>query len=92
MIELGVNVDHVATVRQARRTYEPDRGPIPLGNSFSETVRSVSGQTLLDLAADDYTRPETREEARGLMRMLIGQRLHGQVLHTRSVLKELNDL
>lgn len=24
MIELGVNVDHVATIRQARKTYEPD--------------------------------------------------------------------
>jgi pyridoxine 5-phosphate synthase len=24
MIELGVNIDHVATVRRARRTYEPD--------------------------------------------------------------------
>ena len=24
MIELGVNVDHIATVRQARRSYEPD--------------------------------------------------------------------
>ena len=24
MIELGVNIDHVATVRQARQTYEPD--------------------------------------------------------------------
>jgi pyridoxine 5-phosphate synthase len=24
MIELGVNIDHVATVRQTRRTYEPD--------------------------------------------------------------------
>ena len=24
MIELGINVDHVATVRQARQTYEPD--------------------------------------------------------------------
>lgn len=24
MIELGVNIDHVASVRQARRTYEPD--------------------------------------------------------------------
>ncbi len=24
MIELGVNIDHIATVRQARRTYEPD--------------------------------------------------------------------
>lgn len=24
MVELGVNIDHVATLRQARRTYEPD--------------------------------------------------------------------
>lgn len=24
MIELGVNIDHIATIRQARRTYEPD--------------------------------------------------------------------
>ena len=24
MIELGVNIDHVATIRQARRTWEPD--------------------------------------------------------------------
>src|SRR5512145_939362 len=24
MVELGVNIDHVATLRQARRTHEPD--------------------------------------------------------------------
>ncbi|HEX4879284.1 MAG TPA: pyridoxine 5'-phosphate synthase, partial [Limnobacter sp.] len=24
MIELGVNIDHVATIRQARRGHEPD--------------------------------------------------------------------
>ena len=24
MPRLGVNIDHVATIRQARRTYEPD--------------------------------------------------------------------
>ena len=24
MPELGVNIDHVATIRQARKTYEPD--------------------------------------------------------------------
>ena len=24
LIELGVNIDHVATIRQARKTYEPD--------------------------------------------------------------------
>jgi DNA repair protein RecO (recombination protein O) len=75
---------------QRRYAYEPDRGPILLKNPSSGT--SVSGQTLLDVAADDYTRPQTRDEARSLMRMLIGQRLHGQVLHTRSVLMELSDL
>ena len=24
MLELGINIDHVATIRQARKTYEPD--------------------------------------------------------------------
>jgi DNA repair protein RecO (recombination protein O) len=68
--------------------YEPDRGPVR--SSHGELI--VSGRTLLDLAADDYSRTETRDEARYLMRALIGQRLHGQTLHTRSVLLELNDL
>ena len=71
-----------------RYAYEPDRGPIPSMNGES----AVSGRTLLDMAADDYTRPQTRDEARLLMRTLIAQRLHGQVLHTRSVLMELNEL
>lgn len=68
--------------------YEPDRGPV----RASHGDLLISGRTLLDLAADDYTRSETRDEARYLMRALIGQRLHGQVLHTRSVLMELNEL
>jgi DNA repair protein RecO (recombination protein O) len=68
--------------------YEPDRGPV----RSSRGDLLVSGRTLLDLAADDYTRTETRDEARYLMRALIGQRLHGQTLHTRNVLLELNDL
>ena len=68
--------------------YEPDRGPV----RSSRGDFLVRGQTLLDLAADDYSRAETRDEARYLMRALIGHRLHGQVLHTRNVLMELNDL
>ncbi|MBI2556999.1 MAG: pyridoxine 5'-phosphate synthase, partial [Planctomycetes bacterium] len=24
MMQLGVNIDHIATIRQARRTFEPD--------------------------------------------------------------------
>jgi DNA repair protein RecO (recombination protein O) len=52
----------------------------------------VSGRTLLDIGADDYRRPETQAESRALMRTLIGQRLHGQALHTRAVLLELQEL
>jgi DNA repair protein RecO (recombination protein O) len=76
--------------------YEPDRGPVPVNGvqerpaSGMETV--VSGRTLLDVARDDYDRPETREEARTLLRGLIAQRLGGQSLHTRVVLMELQDL
>ena len=81
-----------APIEPSRRyVYEPDRGPMPLMNPSSQDL-SVSGQTLLDLAADEFGRQETRDEARTLLRALIGQRLHGQVLHTRAVLRELSDL
>ena len=89
---------------QRRYVYEPERGPRevksatyrespgdPGAGALSDDV-VVSGQTLLDVARDEYARPETRDEARSLMRALIGQRLHGQVLHTRAVLLALNDL
>ena len=81
-----------APIDPARRyAYEPDRGPVATIASTSENL-VVTGRTLLDVAADDYGRPETRDEARMLLRSLIGQRLHGKVLHTRAVLRELNDL
>jgi pyridoxine 5-phosphate synthase len=42
LIELGVNIDHVATLRQARRTYEPDpvwaAGEAHLGGADGITV------------------------------------------------------
>ena len=49
-----------------RYVYEPDRGPLPRNSSSSEWT--VSGQTLLDLAAGEFARPETRDEARRLLR------------------------
>jgi DNA repair protein RecO (recombination protein O) len=71
--------------------YEPDRGAVP-ARGVPSGEPTVSGRTLLDVARDEYARPETREEARALMRALIGHRLHGQTLHTRSILMELNQL
>lgn len=75
---------------EKRYAYEAERGPVETARTNGETV--ISGTTLLDMAADRYDSARTREEARRLMRALIGERLAGQVLHTRAVLSELQDL
>lgn len=81
-----------APIEPARRyRYEVDRGPVA-ANGAAEGELVLRGQTLLDIASGDYGRPETRDEARRLMRALIGERLSGQALHTRAVLTELNEL
>src|SRR2546426_204346 len=66
---------------QARYVYEPDRGPMPVRNSHASDLL-VSGRTLLDVAADDYARPETRDEARTLLRALIHIRLNLEMAAT----------
>lgn len=86
-----IDADNRPVDPERRYVYEPDRGPVPArGAPAGEAV--VSGRTLLDVARDEYSRPETREEARALMRVLIAHRLHGQTLHTRAILMELNQL
>jgi DNA repair protein RecO (recombination protein O) len=78
-----------------RYVYAPERGPVPVNGAAplddGEAV-VVDGQTLLDMAHNEFDRPGTREEARRLMRRLIAVRLAGQSLHTRDMLRELQDL
>ena len=84
-----------APVLAARRyAYLPESGPQAVADGADGPEREllVSGQTLLDMACGDYASPQTREESRQLMRRLIAVRLAGQTLHTRDVLKELQDL
>jgi pyridoxine 5-phosphate synthase len=42
MIKLGVNIDHVATVREARKTYEPD----PVGAAVLTELAGADGITV----------------------------------------------
>lgn len=83
--DTGAPIDPVLTY-----TYQPERGPVQDGGGAGEL--RISGRSLLDISRDDYGRPETREEARKLMRALIRERLGRQALHTRSVMMELQEL
>jgi DNA repair protein RecO (recombination protein O) len=76
---------------ERRYVYEADRGPSAV-NGAASAEWTVSGRTLLDVARDEYERPETRDEARSLLRTLIAHRLGGRPLHTRNVLMELQEI
>jgi DNA repair protein RecO (recombination protein O) len=78
-----------------RYVYQPERGALrSLGgtNSTEQQGCPVSGQTLIDLAADHFERPATLVEAKALMRALINHTLGAKPLYTRQLLRELTDL
>lgn len=50
------------------------------------------GQTLLDMQSGDYSRAITQSQAKALMRTLINHHLGDQVLHTRQLLRDLQEL
>jgi DNA repair protein RecO (recombination protein O) len=67
--------------------YDPERGPVEVGDVASESV--VSGRTLLDMARDDYTDPVTQQQAKALMRSLLNHRLDYQPLKSRRIFRDL---
>jgi len=90
--EAGSNVPVVAAGRYAYASETGPRAVGAVGPGEPESELVVSGQTLIDMALGEFTRPQTREESRRLMRRLIAERLAGQNLYTRDVLRELQDL
>ncbi|MER2553480.1 MAG: DNA repair protein RecO [Thauera sp.] len=85
---------------EARYLYIIERGPLRLEVLQEEGVDAaalgeqpvLSGQTLLDMAAGDFSRVETLGQSKQLLRMLINHTLGGQPLQSRRVLKELQEL
>jgi DNA repair protein RecO (recombination protein O) len=69
-----------------------ERGPVARVGAGDTAVPSLSGKTLLDMAADDYSDPRTRLESRQLMRTLIAHHLGGKPLQSRRVFIELQGL
>jgi DNA repair protein RecO (recombination protein O) len=67
--------------------YDPERGPIEVANAAEDSA--VSGRTLLDMARDDYTDPQTQLQAKALMRTLLNHRLDYQPLKSRRIFRDL---
>jgi DNA repair protein RecO (recombination protein O) len=85
-----VDADNGAPIEAGLRyVFQPERGALRAGG---QPGCPVSGQTLIDLAADRFERPATLVEAKSLMRALINHTLGAKPLYTRQLLRELTDL
>jgi DNA repair protein RecO (recombination protein O) len=73
----------------ARYVFQPERGAL---RALGQPGCPVSGQTLVDLAADRFERQSTLAEAKALMRTLINHTLGAKPLYTRQLLRELTEL
>jgi DNA repair protein RecO (recombination protein O) len=73
----------------ARYVFQPERGAL---RAIGQPGCPVSGQTLIDLATDQFERPVTLVEAKALMRSLINHTLGAKPLYTRQLLRELTEL
>lgn len=76
----------------ARYCYVPDRGPLPAHETVNQSGVELAGQTLIDMAVDHYTDPQTVQQSKALMRALINHCLGQQTLHTRQLLRDLQQL
>jgi DNA repair protein RecO (recombination protein O) len=86
-----IEADSGAPVHAASRyVFQPERGA--LHAKSGQPGCPVSGQTLLDLAADSFERPTTLSESKSLMRSLINHTLGTQPLYTRQLLRDLTEL
>ena len=98
-LTLDVDVETGRPVEpEGRYAFLIERGPVAsarvgAGDTASgEDAPALSGKTLLDMAADDYSDPRTRMESRRLMRQLISHHLGGKSLQSRRVFMELQEL
>lgn len=87
---LQIDTDGLPIQHDRFYVYEVDRGPVAVrANSIDGCV---SGQTLLDMSENNYSRAQTLFESKVLMRRLIAHYLEGKIPETRKIFFDLQEL
>ncbi|AJC19869.1 DNA repair protein RecO [Pandoraea pulmonicola] len=77
---------------ERRYVFHPDWGVRPARGDEPSDWPVVIGQTLLDMEQDDYSRAQTVQQSKLLMRFLLNHHLGGVPLNTRQILLDLQKL
>jgi len=75
---------------RGRYVYVVERGPVAAGAARKGV--ELSGQTLLDMQSGNFASALTQQESKALMRALLNHCLGNQVLHTRQLMRDLQEL
>lgn len=91
----GLMLEHDAvgdSIQAAQRyLYEMESGP-RLVSDITAMAGTISGQTLLDMAAERFDSSTTLSESKLLMRSLMAFYLDGRQLHSRRLFEDLADI
>jgi DNA repair protein RecO (recombination protein O) len=77
--------------RERSYVYVVERGPMAAAGARANGVE-LSGQTLLDMQSGNFSSAATQQQSKLLMRTLINHCLGDQVLHTRQLLRDLQEI
>jgi DNA repair protein RecO (recombination protein O) len=92
-LPLAQDVHGTPVAAERAYVYVVERGPMDAeeGNPHPDSPE-LSGKALLDMERDDYRDPATLQQARALMRHVVNHYLGGKPLHTRQLLREMQQL
>jgi DNA repair protein RecO (recombination protein O) len=89
---LTKTVERKPVFAERKYVFDPERGVREASDALPPQWPVISGQTLIDMEQDDYSRPQTAAQSKTLMRFLLNVYLGGTPLATRQILIDLQNL
>lgn len=75
----------LALEKNEKYYYDIEKGPVNIKNNNSDGELIISGQTLHDLAVENFSSQQSQREAKQLMRIILNHHLGDKPLKTRSL-------
>ncbi|WP_213778837.1 DNA repair protein RecO [Caballeronia sp. dw_276] len=89
---LNRTITRQPVIAGGKYVFDPERGVREASDDVPSQWPVISGQTLLDMEKDEYSRPQTAAQSKTLMRFLLNVYLGGTPLATRQILIDLQNL
>lgn len=89
---LNKTITRQPVLADQKYVFDPERGVRDASDDVPSQWPVISGQTLLDMEKDEYSRPQTAAQSKTLMRFLLNVYLGGTPLATRQILIDLQNL